>query len=452
MTITMDAASTTGNTLIFAWGTSSTSDCTGPSGGGVTTWVKDAESTARRSCSIWSGVVDTTPSAVITVSAMAGTNTAADVSEWSGLDSGGTLVQGFSIKNAQGTAASGANCSHTPTSSSDVVLIYVNGQQSNSATGPSAGWTALTAAGGIGPSAYQIVTAASGAYSNKFSIANNYVVWDAAIVAYNVASGGGGSYTLTADAGTYTTTGTAATLRADRKLSAASGTYTTTGTDATLRVARKITAASGTYTTTGTDATLRVGRKLVAASGTYTTTGTDATLRVARRLVADSGTYATTGTDATLTYSGAGGLTLIADSGTYTTTGTDATLRVRRRMTAASGTYTTTGTDATLRAARRLTAASGSYTTTGTAATLRCGRVVGASSGTYATTGTAASLRCGRRLVADSGTYLLVGTDATLTYSAAVAVSSALTVTRESGVRYLITRESGPRYRITREG
>lgn len=431
MTITMDAASTTGNTLIFAWGTSSTSDCTGPSGGGVTTWVKDAESTARRSCSIWSGVVDTTPSAVITVSAMAGTNTAADVSEWSGLDSGGTLVQGFSIKNAQGTAASGANCSHTPTSSSDVVLIYVNGQQSNSATGPSAGWTALTAAGGIGPSAYQIVTAASGAYSNKFSIANNYVTWDAAIVAYNVASGGG-SYSLTADSGTFTETGTAANLEFGRTVAAASGTYTLTGTAANLEFGREVAAASGTFALTGTDATLTygtVGGYTLAANGTsYTLTGTAANLEFGRTLIAGAGTYAETGTAASLEC----GRLVSAGSGAFALTGTAATLIYGQ-----PGAYT-------------LAANGTSYAVTGTAATLTCGRRITAAGTTYALTGTAAGLRATRTITAASGAYALTGSDATLDYSAAVIVSSAFYVTTRSGLRYAVTDQSEPRYRVTR--
>lgn len=188
-TITLDTAPTTGNVLVLTWGTSSnSSDLSTPSGGGVTTWVKQAESTARRSASVWSGIVDTTPSANIVVS---GTVTMQmSVSEWNGLDSGGTLVQGFTLKNAQGTTTTGANCSHTPTASSNVVLIYVDGQQANSATGPSAGWTAMVAAAGVGPSAYQIVTGASGAYSNKFSLVTNYNEWDACIVAFNVAAAG----------------------------------------------------------------------------------------------------------------------------------------------------------------------------------------------------------------------------------------------------------------------
>lgn len=189
-TLTLDAAPTTGNVLILTWGTSnSTADASTPTGGGCTTWTKQGESSTRRSTSIWTGIVDTTPSANVV---MPGTVTMSfTVTEWSGLDSGGTLVQGSAqLASASGTVASGANSTITPTSSTDVVLIASFGIQSNTSSGPTAGWTDILAFGTIHAASYRVVTSASGAYTNKYGIASDFVGWDSVCIAFNVAAAG----------------------------------------------------------------------------------------------------------------------------------------------------------------------------------------------------------------------------------------------------------------------
>jgi hypothetical protein len=197
--------------------------------------------------------------------------------------------------------------------------------------------------------------------------------WD---IGFDYRVAGGGGATLTADSGAYTLTGTAATLKADRKLAAGSGSYAITGTDVSLKLGRKLTAESGTYTVNGTTVSLTVGRKLVA----------------------DSGTYSLTGTDVTLTYQPAGGYTLALDSGSYTLTGTAATLKASRKLTADSGTYALTGTDVTLTRGFKITADSGTYTLTG-------------SNVSFART---------YRLPADSGSYTLSGSPVSLSWSGEV--------------------------------
>lgn len=189
-TLTLDATPTPGNLLILTWGTSnSTADASTPTGGGVTTFAKDGESSTRRSTSIWSGLVGGSPSANVV---MPGTVTMSfTVSEWSGLDTGGTLIQGSPVLNsASGTVASGANSSITPTSASDVVLISSFGIQSNTSSGPTAGWTDILAFGTIHAASYRVVTNASGAYTNKYGIASDFVGWDSVCIAYNVAAAG----------------------------------------------------------------------------------------------------------------------------------------------------------------------------------------------------------------------------------------------------------------------
>jgi hypothetical protein len=90
--------------------------------------------------------------------------------------------------------------------------------------------------------------------------------------------------TITVEAGSYTYTGTAASLERGRKVVADAGSYTYTGTDATLRVGHPLSAGAGSYTYTGSDASLEVGYKVVAGAGSYTYTGTDASLEVGHRL------------------------------------------------------------------------------------------------------------------------------------------------------------------------
>lgn len=135
--------------------------------------------------------------------------------------------------------------------------------------------------------------------------------WDSAV-----------AYTLTADSGTFTLTGTAASLEVGRVLSAASGSFALTGTAASLEVGREVNADSGTFTLAGQDASLEVGRRLVAESGTFTFSGQTAGLFVGRELSAESGAFTLSGSAASLE----AGRKLSADSGTYVLSGQDAAL------------------------------------------------------------------------------------------------------------------------------
>lgn len=204
--------------------------------------------------------------------------------------------------------------------------------------------------------------------------------WD---IGFDYRVAGGGGATLTADSGTYALTGTAATLKADRKLAADSGSYAITGTDVSLKLGRKLTAESGTYTVNGTAVSLTVGRKLTA----------------------DSGTYSLTGTDVTLTYSPAGGYTLALDSGSYTLTGTAATLKVARTLAADSGTYALTGTDVTLTRGFRITADSGTYTLTGSNVAFARTYCLPADSGTYTLSGSPVSLSWSGEVIPEAPTH-----------------------------------------------
>lgn len=108
-------------------------------------------------------------------------------------------------------------------------------------------------------------------------------------------------YTMAADAGSYTLTGTAATLRASLRIIADAGSYALTGTAAALKRGYGIVAAAGSYAITGTAATLTSARRMVADAGSYALTGTAAALKAAFRMVADAGSYILTGSSAMLT-------------------------------------------------------------------------------------------------------------------------------------------------------
>jgi hypothetical protein len=245
---------------------------------------------------------------------------------------------------------------------------------------------------------------------------------------YNV-QGGLANAVLDAEAGSYSVSGTTASLEYGREVAAASGTYALTGAAASLERGYLVVAAGGSYALTGTAAALRHGYRVGSASGTYTLTGASATVLANRLLVALGGSYAITGTAAALQYSGST-YTLSADAGSFAATGTTATLRVTHILTTASGSLAVIGTNAALRVARLVSAQAGSFAVAGTAATLRSTRQLVTASGSFTSAGTVATLFAGRRVSAQSGTFTLTGTFASLDYSGE---ASTYTLTADAG-------------------
>ena len=223
-------------------------------------------------------------------------------------------------------------------------------------------------------------------------------------------------YTLTADNGVFSYTGTENDLLAGRKLVAGSDSFSITGTDVDLQVDHPLDAGSGEFTITGTDAGLIADRILPAESDSFSITGTDLVLAKGYKLPASSGTFTLTGTDIRL----AADRTLAADTTSYTVTGTDVDLIYTPGsavLDAESGTFSVTGTDADLRVDRRLDAESGSFSITGTDVGMAAGRKLDAATGTFTLTGTDVSLKADRNLDAGSAAFSITGTDVTLTYT-----------------------------------
>ena len=142
----------------------------------------------------------------------------------------------------------------------------------------------------------------------------------------------GGAFTLTADQGSYSTTGQTAGVFAGRVVTASQGTYSLTGQDATLLKetpgAFSLTADFGTYTLTGQDASfVRVTPgvyTLTAAAGSYSIVGSDAIADYV--LSAGSGVYSISGQDASFIRTFPMAYTLTAEFGSYLVEGSSARL------------------------------------------------------------------------------------------------------------------------------
>ena len=177
------------------------------------------------------------------------------------------------------------------------------------------------------------------------------------------------------------------------------------------RDARVTLAGSGSYSVTGTAASLLRGRVAAAGAGSYSLAGTAATLTkgsVAKTLVAGTGSYAVAGTAATLVH----GWAIIAGLGSYAVAGSTAGTLRGRLVSANGGSYVITGTAVSLNRGKTLTAAAGSYVVTGTTTPLLLGKRATAGAGSYAVVGTAATLIRGKAVIASAGAYTVTGSDA----------------------------------------
>lgn len=127
-----------------------------------------------------------------------------------------------------------------------------------------------------------------------FSAANGATAW----VAFRPVSAGS-TYTITADYGSYSVTGSEAYR--DIVVAAAQGSYTQTGQAAGLNVGFTLTAEYGVYDVAGSNGLIDLS--MAAAGGTYDVTGQDVDLDKTFKLTAESGSYVLTGRTATLVWS-----------------------------------------------------------------------------------------------------------------------------------------------------
>lgn len=224
----------------------------------------------------------------------------------------------------------------------------------------------------------------------------------------------GNSFVLTGTTGSYTSTGSTATLRAVRKLTVVVGTYVSTGRAAQLLRISRLSGQSGAFSSTGQNASLKASRLLSASTGSYASVGNPARLIKIPpvSLIGDPGSYSSIGQDATLLFV----RKLVGLSGSYSSTGSNAQLKVVRRLVASPGVYASVGQDAHLLFTRVLSALSGNYASTGQDALLLLNRRLMAIASSYVSTGQDARLLLNRVLVALAGIYQATGQDAALIF------------------------------------
>lgn len=328
-------------------------------------------------------------------------NSSWTLEEWSGLEASPYDISAGQCTNS--SASSYTTPSITPTAGDRLLLAAIGssnngGDMSADLTGWTNSFTGSICSGPVSASgtrdniggAYRTVTAnGSTSYSTGASFPFTKTSHSGMIIAFKVASGGS-NYTISADPGAVTITGTAATPKATRKVDAASGSLAITGTDAGLSAGRKIDAASGGLTITGTDAALKSARIVAADPGSVSISGTDSSFTLGRKISAAAGAVAISGQDAGLTST----RLIAANDGAIVITGSDATLTKASNniLVASPGAIAITGTDATLKVVRLLAANDGSIQITGTDANL----VKAANE---------------KRLVADPGSIQIVGSD-----------------------------------------
>jgi hypothetical protein len=248
--------------------------------------------------------------------------------------------------------------------------------------------------------------------------------------AFQTLAASGGAYSVTADAGAYTTTGGDANLEWGREVLALGESYTISGQDASLELGREVLALGDSYTINGQDAGFLRGYEVLADSGTYAFTGGDASLEWGREVLALSESYVITGGDASLER----GYEVLADPGSYLTAGQDSSLEFGREIAADSAVYSIGGGDASLELGREVAADSAAYVITGGDSSLEYGREVAADSATYSVTGGDASLERGYEVPADAGAYVISGTDAgLLTQGATALIAESGTYTTTGG-------------------
>lgn len=176
-----------------------------------------------------------------------------------------------------------------------------------------------------------------------------------------------------------------------------------------------IAANAGSYSLSGTAATPKLARKVAANTGAYAITGQTAALKHGWKIAAGVGGYVLTGADVTLTKASSTNKTVVADAGAYGLTGVNASLLHTWKVAAGQGGYSLTGAAANLRLGRKVAAASGAYNLTGSPVTLRRTRRLAANAGGYALTGATANLLAGgRKITASPGGYSLIGAGAGL--------------------------------------
>lgn len=120
-------------------------------------------------------------------------------------------------------------------------------------------------------------------------------------------------YTLTAQQGSYTVTGTDSTISRNRYLNCSPALYTVSGQSADISRHRMLSAIAGSYSVTGQSVTITYISSgtvytLACVSGNYSVTGQDVAILRHRNLAASVGQYSINGQSISITYTPIGGV------------------------------------------------------------------------------------------------------------------------------------------------
>ena len=196
------------------------------------------------------------------------------------------------------------------------------------------------------------------------------------------------AYTLTCLGGSYSIGGSSGSISRNRRLTSTGGNYTQTGANATLLRSKRIVASGGSYTLTGQSASILRSKRIIASGGSYTVLGSSASIFRSRVLTAQGGSYTITGQNAVITYAlGPNAYSLVCLGGSYSVTGSQATVNRNKRLTTQGGSYTVSGGQAVIMKSKYLQGSGGSYTITGASAAISRNRTLIAQGGTYQYTG-----------------------------------------------------------------
>jgi len=141
--------------------------------------------------------------------------------------------------------------------------------------------------------------------------------------------------------GTFTLSGNAVTLSAQRAFPVDAGSFTFSGQDVGLDYGFGIVVDSGTYTLTGQDIIFDTGFGIVVDSGSFTLTEQDINIHISMNAV--NGSFTVTGQNIPK------GISEAFDEGTFTYTGRDADFTVQRLFVIDNGSYAVTGYDTKFR-------------------------------------------------------------------------------------------------------
>jgi hypothetical protein len=172
----------------------------------------------------------------------------------------------------------------------------------------------------------------------------------------------------------------------------------------------------GSFTLAGTAAGLKAGRKLAIGAGSFSETGTAVGLKRGYPIAVASGSYSLDGTAVGLRR----GYPIAVASGSYTLSGQSVGLKRGYPIGVGSGSYTLSGEAVGLKRGYPIGVGSGSYALSGQAVSFLRSYVVAVASESYTLGGQAVGLKHSSMIVVGAGTYALTGSEVSFVLGVAI--------------------------------